>query len=132
MLQRHGAVLLIALLLLSGCAAPVGRDQASGMTMLFFGLSHADGAISEQQWQVFVDTQITPRFPDGLTVVDARGQWRSSDHMVKKEASKVLILVHEGDAATDGRIGELMREYKRQFQQEAVLRVDTAARVRFE
>ncbi len=43
-------------------------------TELYFGLSmqQADGRdaeISEQQWQAFLDTCVTPRFPDGLTVM---------------------------------------------------------------
>ncbi|PCO16625.1 hypothetical protein CQA18_26060, partial [Enterobacter hormaechei] len=31
--------------------------------------------ISAAEWQTFVDSQVTPRFKDGLTVFDAKGQW---------------------------------------------------------
>ena len=33
--------------------------------------------VTEARWSRFLADEITPRFPDGLTVVDASGQWRA-------------------------------------------------------
>ena len=75
---------------------------------------------------------MTPRFPDGLTVFDARGQWRGSDGLVQKERSKLLvILAPQGDDSAT-RIGEVSDEYKRRFGQESVLQVVTDACVSFQ
>ena len=74
---------------------------------------------------------MTPRFPDGLTVLDAQGQWRDSEGLFRKERSKLLVvLVPPGD---DGMrlIGEVSDEYKRRFRQESVLRVVYDACVTF-
>ena len=74
---------------------------------------------------------MTPRFPDGLTVLDAQGQWRDSEGLVQKERSKLLlVLVPPGD---DGKrlIREVSDEYKRRFGQESVLRVGSDACVTF-
>nr|WP_277756419.1 DUF3574 domain-containing protein [Rosenbergiella nectarea] len=38
-------------------------------------MDSADQSISTQQWQHFVDQVITPVFPQGLSIVEARGQW---------------------------------------------------------
>ena len=73
----------------------------------------------------------TPRLPDGLTVLDAQGQWRGSDGLVLKERSKVLVVLAPpgGDAAR--LLDEVSDEYKRRFGQESVLRVVQDACVSF-
>ena len=42
--------------------------------------------VTEQQWTDFVAAEITPHFPQGLTIDDAVGQWRDPDKntIVKK------------------------------------------------
>ena len=46
---------------------------------LYFGLSKpAGGTVTEAEWQLFLNLVITPRFPTGLTVVAAEGQYLNS------------------------------------------------------
>ena len=66
---------------------------------------------------------MTPRFPDGLTVFDARGQWRNSEGLVLKERSKVLVILVPPGENGMRLTGEIADEYKRRFNQESVLRV---------
>ncbi|MGL5076562.1 MAG: DUF3574 domain-containing protein, partial [Waterburya sp.] len=41
---------------------------------LYFELNTSEGeSISEEEFQSFVDEEITSRFPDGLTIFDAQG-----------------------------------------------------------
>ena len=50
--------------------------------------------MSETAWARFVDREITPRFPDGFSVIDARGQWRDPDrNRIMREPSKLVQIV---------------------------------------
>jgi hypothetical protein len=90
---------------------------------LYFGRNTPGGMeLSDSAWQQYVDEVLTPRFPAGLTIWDAAGQWRGASGKVERERSKVLTLLHSGDAHSDSLVGEAVGEYKRRFAQEAVLR----------
>jgi len=98
---------------------PLGR--AHMRTTLYFGLSRPSGGISEGQWQNFLRGQVTPRFPDGLTVWQADGQWRRPDGRINRERAKVLLLVHEETPDVRRALAAIVTAYKRSFQQESVL-----------
>ena len=70
-------------------------------TTLYFGLSRPTGIVSERQWRAFLREQVTPRFPTGLTVWKANGQWKRQDGHIVREPAKVLLLVHEESPASD-------------------------------
>ena len=94
---------------------------------LFFGGTHQDGRlITEDQWLAFLDAEVTPRFPDGLTVLEASGQWEGADGAVVRERSKQLILLYPRAAAAEaGAEIEAIRDaYVAAFDQESVLRAD--------
>jgi hypothetical protein len=59
-----------------------------------------------------VDQDVTPRFRDGLTVFDARGQWLGNDGKVAREQSKALMLIHGKDAQSEKNIEALRGIYK--------------------
>ena len=63
-------------------------------TTLYFGLSRPKGSVSELEWQIFMRDEVTKRFPDGLTVWQAEGQWQTPGGGIDREQSKVLLLVH--------------------------------------
>ena len=101
-------------------------------TELFFGLSRSGGPnITEQEFAGFVDARVTPRFPDGLTLLDGDGQFRGSDGAIIKEGSKLLILLHGGTTAESNNIEAIRDDYKAQFQQQSVLRADEVNCVSF-
>lgn len=106
--------------------------QADGFirTELYFGMRKPDKAmISELEWSIFVDDVITPRFPEGFTVVEGKGQWRNKEGKIAKENSKVLIVVYRRDLRKEAgrKLDEIRSEYKTRFDQESVLRVDIKA-----
>jgi Protein of unknown function (DUF3574) len=122
---------ILLLFLLSSCMMPF-KSQRMTRTELFFGLSKPDGGIiAAQDWQAFADTVISKTFPDGSTLVDARGQWLGTDGKTISESSKILILVSKMNASQTAKIEEVRNKYKKYFQQEAVLRVDDKVRVGF-
>jgi hypothetical protein len=111
-------------------------EAAAGSVMmrteLYFGLSRAGGdEITPEQFSAFVAEVITPRFPDGLTIVDASGQWRDSSGNVTRERSKILIVLHAPGAESARAIEEIRDQYKSRFGQESVMRVNSMARVAF-
>jgi hypothetical protein len=101
-------------------------------TELFFGLSRADGPdITEEEFQQFVDSAVTPRFPDGLTLTSGKGQFKSSTGEIIQEGSKVLILLYKFSKESNRAVERVRNEYKEQFAQESVLRVDERSCVSF-
>ena len=99
---------------------------------LFFGRSQGTvEVVTDAAWRAFLAEEVTPRFPDGLTVMDAAGQWRDASGAIKRERSKVLLILAEPGPAGMQRTDEIMQAYKRTFDQESVLRAVTTACVSF-
>jgi len=116
---------------------PLARAAASraldfARTELFFGTAKPDGVVTEGEFRAFIDHEVTPRFPDGLTVLEAEGQFHGENGVIVKEHSFVLILLYpvEDFKASSRKINAIRQEYKNQFQQESVLRVDDPLAVR--
>ena len=110
-------------------SAPLHRCVAEKFirTELYFGLTKADkSTMTDEEWSLFVDEIITPRFPEGFTVVDGKGQWRNETGKIAKESSKIFIVVYPRKDRTSAgkKIDEIRDEYKKRFDQESVLRVD--------
>lgn len=98
-------------------------DTAMVRDVVYFGRNRPDGGVvSEAEWQNFLDQVVTPRFPHGLTVVHADGQWRGQSGTVERERAEVLTLLHGGTAESRKAVADVVSEYKRRFGQEAVLR----------
>lgn len=110
---------------------PEGAESWS-RTELYFGLSRPDGSeIGAAEFESFVDREVTPRFPDGLSLLDAEGQWRGADGAIVEEDSRVLVLLHPGTPDVSGELEEIRDAYVQAFDQESVLRVDGASCVSF-
>jgi hypothetical protein len=114
----------------ASCGAELAGDPFI-RTELFFGLSRPGGRISQRQFDRFVDHNVTPRFPDGLTLLSGRGQFRLADGDIVEEGSKVLVLLHQGGADRTAAIDAIRGEYVNQFDQQSVLRTDTTSCVGF-
>jgi len=134
--RRTVAALL--LLLTAGCAggaatvdAPPGT-QAVVRSELVFGRLKPDGSVvTDTEWRAFVEEQVTPRFPDGFTVQDVLGQYRGRDGRIIAEPSKILLIIHGGDARPRAAIQEIRDAYRRLFQQESVLLIESPVRAGF-
>lgn len=124
-------LLVVFLLFLGACA---GRPNFV-RTELYFGMNiPRGGEIKDSDFQLFVDTCISPRFSEGLTILEGRGQWRdTTSGRVDKEGSRVVVLVYpRAERRARGALVEQVRaSYMRAFEQQAVMRVDVGARVRF-
>ena len=107
----------------SAMTCPEGWDRVAEYR-LYFGRGDATGdpmAVSDEAWAQFLADTVTPRFPDGLTVTDGAGQWRSESGEISREQSKVLTLLVWPDDTALQRLNEITAEYERRFDQETVL-----------
>lgn len=94
-------------------------------TELFFSLSRPGGLVTEPEFQIFVDRFVTPRFPDGLTLLTGTGQFRNGNGVTVSAGSRILILLYpKRDSDANGKIEQIRTDYKGQFQQQSVLRAD--------
>jgi hypothetical protein len=99
---------------------------------LYFGLSKPGGKIiSEAEWQQFLNNVITPRFREGLTVMNADGQYLSQNGKLITEKTKLVILIYESNTVKNFQVREMVAKYKQIFQQESVLRTTSNVKLSF-
>jgi hypothetical protein len=75
----------------------------------------------DARWSAFLAREVTPRFPDGLTVYQTTGQWRDpARNVLVRERSRVLRIIVPADPPTRDRVEAVAAAYKKQFQQKSV------------
>jgi len=111
-----GMSLIAACLLFSGCAV---NRTAWREYKVYCGMSSRNGEVSEAAWRRFCDRYVSAAFPDGYTVIDAAGYWRSGSQTTAKERAKIILIV--APAGAREKVRSVARQYRKQFQQEAVL-----------
>ena len=140
----HGLALVLAAAALAGCATPrphavamaahacpVGESRATTAELVFGRNVGQRLGVSDDDWRKFLDEDVTPRFPDGFSVMDVQGQWRASNGALIREPSKVIYLILDGGPDDPAKIANIRDAYKRRFKQEAVLLVTRPACVSF-
>jgi uncharacterized protein DUF3574 len=138
---------MLALSLLAGCSrampssssppltAPscASGDSAGVRETLYFGRNRpSGGTVSDTEWGSFLAEVVTPKFPEGLTVLEGTGQWKAASGAVEQERSEIVTIFHSDTEGARRSVQEIAREYKRRFQQEAVLRERAQTCVGFE
>jgi hypothetical protein len=117
----------------SPASACHGAQQRRDVAELLFGRDVGRRlGVSESAWQRFMSREITPRFPDGLTVTDAVGQWRDpGSGRIAREPSKRVEIVLPGNSSDAARLDAVVSAYKRQFRQRSVGLIVQSACVSF-
>ncbi len=88
--------------------------------------------MSEAKWREFLDREVTPRFPDGLSVQNVYGQWRGKGQAkTERERSKVLIIDYPDTAENRAKVEAIRAAWKKLTGDESVLRVTVGAEVAF-
>ena len=131
------AVAVCVVLLAVACSGtappscPEGTDRFTEY-QLFMGRSGPVGeVVDDEAWDTFLADTVTPRFPDGLTVLDGQGQWRGAEGLINRERSKLLVILAQPGSEKTRLIDEISDEYKLRFSQESVLQVVDDACVSF-
>jgi hypothetical protein len=120
---------------LEGDAAHPGHTQGWVDTKLYFGLGpadHPEQGISDARWREFLDHEVSPRFPDGFSVVDVYGQWLSKGQTVPERLRTRMLIVDYLDSAENrGKIDAIRAAWKKITGDQSVLRVTEPADVSF-
>ena len=113
---------------LARAQGPTSWEPNALRTEIYFGSDMGGGqAVSQQAWQEFLDTIIAPRFPAGLTVVEAFGRSMRTEGGLTP--TRILIAVHPADDDSDARLNEIKAEYKKRFMSAGVFHVDAPIRI---
>jgi hypothetical protein len=110
-----------------------GGQQPRKIAELLFGrdIGHRVG-VDETDWASFVERELIPRFPDGLTVSDTIGQWRSrTSGVIVREPGKRVEIVLPGKADDQARLDAVVTAYKQAFRQRSVIIIEQSACVEF-
>jgi hypothetical protein len=151
---RAALILLVLPLLAAGCAhqpMPASPQAVAPMlagdpahpghttgwvdTRLYFGLGPADEpgkGISESAWRAFLDKEVTPRFPDGLSVIDVYGQWQGKQETTPERIRTKLLIIDYPDVQENrDKIEAIRTAWKRLTGDQSVMRVTAPADVSF-
>jgi hypothetical protein len=110
-----------------------GITKPQQVAELLFGRKIGDElGVTDDKWEDFVDNEITPRFPDGLTVYNTQGQWRDqARNVIVHEPSKIVQIILPGKDDDLDRLNAIAEVYKSRFQQQSVGVILRAACVSF-
>jgi len=120
---------------LSGDPAHPGRTSGWVDTKLYFGLGpadHPEQGVSEAKWRDFLDREVTPRFPDGLSVVEVYGQWQGAKQSSPERLrSKLLIVDYPDTQENRDKVEAIRSAWKKMTGDQSVLRVSQPVDVSF-
>ncbi len=104
-------------------------------TKLYFGLGPLDQpgqGISEADWRDFLDREVTPRFPAGLSVLDVYGQWQGKNTTSPSRLrSKMLIIDYPDTPENRDKVEAIRAAWKAKTHDQSVMRVTEPADVSF-
>ena len=129
----------LSLMLLASCASLEPRlacaagEEPMRTAQLFFGQNIGDKpGVSDTDFRKFTDEVLTPRFPEGLTVLDGGGQWTGAENKLIREAAKVVVLVlPPAGGDSQRKLGEVRQAYVQRFHQDSVMMISQRACVSF-
>ena len=128
--------LVLALLTLGGCAEQLEASRVAvaacraplraGIQVdLYFGRDKAGkGEVGESEWSNFLAEEVTPKFPDGLSVLDVAGQYREPSGRIGRERTKLLTVVVFDAPSHLARVQQVVNAYSDRFGQHGVFRVE--------
>lgn len=104
------------------CTAPL---KPAIEVNLYFGRDiESGGEVSDAQWAEFVSAEVTPRFPDGLSVLNVAGQSRNSMNQTLRERTKLLVVVVFDAPAHQPKVAAIVDAYNKRFSQISVFRTE--------
>jgi hypothetical protein len=120
-----------ALLALGACTPPQMASSSCPAPLkpaievdLYFGGDANGRAVSEAEWVAFMAEEVTPRFPDGLSVLDVAGQYREPSGRMVRERTKLLVVVVFDAPAHLAKVKAIVDAYNRRHSQNSVFRTE--------
>ena len=135
---RLAATLVVTAAVAAGCTSlrapppscPAGQESLR-TAQLFLGRKNVGPRASAPDLQRFIDKEITPRFPDGVTVVNGGAQWQGAENMLMRDAAKVVHIVMPAKGDLNGKLEAVRKAYRARFKQESVVVITQPACVAF-
>jgi len=122
----RGAMIL-AILGLSGCAtaprevAGCPGGHAELRTAQLFLTAAPPTRPTDEEIRRFVEEEVTPRFPRGVTVVDNAGPAKASDKVLVRDAPRMLTIVLPQKGDSYAAVEAIRAAYQQRFRQEPVV-----------
>ena len=116
----------LLLLGLAACASGSGGQcavagQHPTAELVFGRVSEGEPGVSEAQFAKFLQQEVSRRFPDGLTVVDAQGRWAPPAGGAIHGPSKTVMIVLRGGADDRDKLEAVRTAYTQRFHQPSAL-----------
>ena len=133
-------VISVFFIILSGCSSTGSSESArsplsSGFirTEIYCGLNKPHGGVvSEADWQKFLNDTVTPVFKTGYSVMNAEGRWMDTQtERTITEKTKIIVIIYQWNNEIHSAIDKIIATYKKNFQQQAVMRLDYRVSARF-
>ena len=129
---RVWVVSAVLTVMLGGCSLlqpkrvadiPCSDGGRKATAELVFGRVAEDGSggVSEADFAQFLDGEVSPRFPEGLTVIDAEGRMTPPAGSMIREPAKLVMIVLPGDKDDSGKLQAVRLAYEKRFHQQSVL-----------
>ncbi|UYN97437.1 MAG: DUF3574 domain-containing protein [Enhydrobacter sp.] len=120
---------LAAVLALGACAQPQPPPCQAPLKPalqvdLYFGRDTPKGELTEAEWAAFLAEVVTPRFPDGLSVIDVAGQHRTPPGTIVREKTKLLVVVVFDAPAHRQKVEAIVEAYNVRYGQHGVFRTE--------
>lgn len=120
---------------LSGDSSHPGHTSGWVDTRLYFGLGpadHPDQGISEARWRHFLDTEVTPRFPAGFSVINVYGQWQGKNESTPERLrTKMIVVDYQDTPENRAKVNAIRSAWKQMTGDQSVMRVTIPADVSF-
>lgn len=101
-------------------------------TELYFGENEPGGkSVKAKAWLDFLKKEVTPRFPRGMTVLDAYGQMQHHSGRIEHQDTRVIILVYKAGSAGEKRVGEVIAAYRARFENAQVMHLRSTVDAEF-
>jgi len=104
----------------AACTAPL--KPALEIDLYFGRDKQGGGEVSEAEWAAFLTDTVTPRFPDGFSVLNVEGQTREPSGRIVRERTKLMVVVVFDAPAHQGKVREIVEAYNSRFGQRGVFR----------
>ena len=83
-------------------------------------------------WNQYLDEIVTPRFPEGLTLIEATGQWRvKPGQKPRRSGTMILVLIHEATEDKLRKLDEIRSIWKERSGHRSVLKVTVPADIAY-
>jgi hypothetical protein len=104
-------------------ACPAGQDYLRTAQLFFARRTGEEPRVSDDEFRRFVDQELTPRFQEGLTVMDAGDRWRSDPDKLVSGAARVVVIVLPKGRDETAKIEAVRAAYRSKFHRDSVVRV---------